>query len=134
MKLSTVMAAIAAWDHEAFEWGKADCCQFTGFVLQKLTGRALIPWEYDSKAAANAILEANNGLLGAVEHVLGRPVVASEAVYGDPVLWRVRESKNLIGLGVLVGGRRICTLHHESARPVVMAAEYGQLAWRVCPE
>ena len=78
-----VHSALNKWQRRQFNYGDADCCQFTAFVVKELTGRDYSSqFEYTSEAEAELIVGRKGELVDFIASVLGK--ASSELKDGDP--------------------------------------------------
>ena len=78
-----VHLALNKWQRRQFNYGDADCCQFTAFVVKELTGRDYSSqFEYTSEAEAELIVGRKGELVDFITSVLGK--ASSELKDGDP--------------------------------------------------
>lgn len=84
-----------------FEWGKFDCCQFTGKAVEIITGSNLVEkfGMYKSLEGAQKRLKSQgyNNLLEALTDTLGKPQPVHTANRGD-VVYLVFAGGPLIGI------------------------------------
>lgn len=72
----------------SFRWGRNDCCQFVARAAAAITGvdgRHFFP-QYHTRAGAEEILTACEGMRGLLTKAFGEPVHWSRAGHGDIVL------------------------------------------------
>jgi hypothetical protein len=78
-----VHSALNKWQRRQFNYGDADCCQFTAFVVKELTGRDYSSqFEYTSEAEAELIVGRKGELVDFIASVLGK--ASSDLKDGDP--------------------------------------------------
>ena len=104
----STLRAFNTWDKRAFQYGDADCCQFTGHVIREITGIDYMKlFDYENEPEAQSIIDDHGGLEKAVETLLGKPTTLNNLQDGDPVLFKapimdqalgVRFGKFIVGL------------------------------------
>ena len=104
----STLRACNTWDKRAFQYGDADCCQFTGHVIREITGIDYMKlFDYENEPEAQSIIDYHGGLEKAVETLLGKPTTLNNLQDGDPVLFKapimdqalgVRFGKFIVGL------------------------------------
>ena len=78
-----VHSALNKWQRRQFNYGDADCCQFTAFVVKELSGRDYSSqFKYTSEAEAELIVGREGELVDFIASVLGK--ASSELKDGDP--------------------------------------------------
>jgi len=100
-----ILQIIDGWPHTEFEYGRADCCQFTAFVVRALTGKDyMAAFEYHTDHEATEILRRSEGLTGALTAIFGEPVPKAYLDPGDPILIA---AGGVELLGVYLGTRHV---------------------------
>ena len=104
----STLKAFNTCDKRAFQYGDADCCQFTGHVIREITGIDYMKlFDYKNEPEAQRIIDHHGGLEKAVETLLGKPTTLDNLQDGDPVLFKapimdqalgVRFGKFIVGL------------------------------------
>lgn len=76
--------ALNEWGRNSFKYGSVDCCQFTAFIVYKMTGKNYADGlEYESELGADALIAKYGDLVGVLTRAIGEP--PSEAkTDGDP--------------------------------------------------
>ena len=107
-RTQSTLKAFNTWDKRAFQYGDADCCQFTGHVIREITGIDYMKlFDYENEPEAQSIIDYHGGLEKAVETLLGKPPPLNNLQDGDPVLFKapimdqalgVRFGKFIVGL------------------------------------
>ena len=83
----STLKAFNTWDKRAFQYGDADCCQFTGHVIREITGIDYMKlFDYENEPEAQRIIDHHGGLEKAVETLLGKPPTLDNLQDGAPVL------------------------------------------------
>jgi hypothetical protein len=123
-----VLQALNKWQRRDFDYGDADCCQFTGFVVKELTGKDyLADFYYTSEDEAYQIIKSNGDLKDTVSSVLGESTEDFDSLEdGSPVL------VNLSGtqlLGVKLGSQAVCLTLKGFAR---LSKDLIVSGWKVC--
>jgi hypothetical protein len=78
-----VHAALNKWDRRQFQYGDADCCQFTAFIVKELTGKDYSQkFQYESAAQAELLVGREGELVDFIGSILG--TASSDLKDGDP--------------------------------------------------
>jgi len=97
-----VAQAINKWERREFNYGDADCCQFTAFIVKQLTGHDYAQaFDYSSEQEAKALISEKGDLRDFAESILGEP--ADDLKTGDPVIMRLPTIGQV--MGILVGDK-----------------------------
>ncbi len=76
--------ALNEWGRNNFEYGSVDCCQFTAFIVYKITGKNYADGlEYESELGADALIAKYGDLVGVLTRAIGEPPNQAESD-GDP--------------------------------------------------
>ena len=105
------LKAFNTWDKRAFQYGDADCCQFTGHVIREITGIDYMKlFDYKNEPEAQSIIDYHGGLEKAVETMLGKPTTLDNLQDGDPVLFKAPMMGDALGV---MFGKFIVGLSHR---------------------
>ena len=86
-----------------FEWGKTDCCMFTGGAVHVMTGQHFGEgYQYRTAAGAAKALARHGGVSAIATKYLGAPKSIKLAQRGDVVSFDAGEG---IALGICVGDK-----------------------------
>tara|TARA_R100001163_G_scaffold65766_1_gene64638 strand:+ start:2818 stop:3189 length:372 start_codon:yes stop_codon:yes gene_type:complete len=100
--MTPTLNAINKWDRRQFNYGDADCCQFTAFIVKQLTGRDYArQFAYSNKVEADALISAKGDLRDFAQSILGEPTGGLKT--GDPVIMRVPTIG--LAMGILLGDK-----------------------------
>lgn len=126
-----VTRIINDYERGRFEYGVNDCCQFSAFVVRRLTGRNLLARvDYQGETAAEAYIAEQGGLEAAVTGQVGHdPVSLEELRPGDLVLWSMR-GRDGIGVAIRHGAMTFATVT-EGGDLVLLPRGFARLGWRV---
>jgi hypothetical protein len=92
-----VLAALNKWQRRQFNYGDADCCQFTAFIVNELTGHDYTAdFIYQSEQEADNIINKFKGLKALIVSILGEP--SQQLKDGDPCLVNIPLSGELMGV------------------------------------
>ena len=95
----STLRAFNTWDKPAFQYGDADCCQFTGHVIREITGIDYMKlFDYKNEPEAQSIIDYHGGLEKAVETLLGKPTTLNNLQDGDPVLFKAPIMDQALGV------------------------------------
>lgn len=76
--------ALNEWGRNSFEYGSVDCCQFTAFIVYKITGKNYADGlEYESELGADALIAKYGDLVGVLTRAIGEPPNEAKSD-GDP--------------------------------------------------
>tara|TARA_Y100000593_G_C4242480_1_gene302881 strand:- start:633 stop:1031 length:399 start_codon:yes stop_codon:yes gene_type:complete len=99
IKTYRVLEALNDWEKTDFHYGRSDCCQFAGFITERLTGKNyLSQFSYEGKAEADALIEKHNGLGNLIDSLLGESVSIEDLNDGNPVLMKLPIVGELLGI------------------------------------
>ena len=113
IKRQQILLALCNWERQPFEYGVADCCRFTIFMVKELTGKDYSDqFDWSNEVEAEEIIKEKGGLLQVIESVLGQP---SKGVSdGSPCLVKMPLSSEL--MGVKLGRDVVCLTQNGLAR------------------
>jgi len=78
-----VHTALNKWDRRQFQYGDADCCQFTAFNVKELTGKDYAAqFQYETEAQAEVLVGREGELVDFIGSILG--TASSDLKDGDP--------------------------------------------------
>ena len=119
--------AINEWGRNRFDYGLIDCCQFTAFVAQRLTGRDYSEgFVYSSKRQAYDIIKKHGDLIDLFTHILGyKPNGAIND--GDPCIIEMDGVGQIAG--VKYGDSVVCLLEQGFAR---LPNHMIRASWTLC--
>ena len=76
--------ALNEWGRNSFKYGSVDCCQFTAFIVYKMTGKNYADGlEYESELGADALIAKYGDLVGVLTRAIGEPPNEAKSD-GDP--------------------------------------------------
>ena len=103
----STLRACNTWDKRAFQYGDADCCQFTGHVIREITGIDYMKlFDYENEPETQSIIDYHGGLEKAVETLLGKPTTLNNLQAGAPVLFKAPIMDQALGVrfGIFIVG------------------------------
>ena len=126
IKRQQILLALCNWERQPFQYGVADCCRFTIFMVKELTGKDYSnQFDWSNEAEAEEIIKEKGGLLQVIESVLGQP---SKGVSdGSPCLVKMPLASAL--MGVQLGRDVVCLTQNGLAR---VPSRYTIAGWDLC--
>jgi len=119
------LSAFNSWEKRQFEYGVADCCQFTSHVVNEIHGvNHMDKFNYSSESEAYEIINEYGDLGKAVESQLGEPTSIDNIQDGDPILFDAPLMDSALGVKL---GKHIIALSHQ--RIIRISTKYAVHGW-----
>lgn len=120
--------ALNDWGRNDFQYGSVDCCQFTAFIVYKITGKNYADGlEYESELSADALIAKYGDLVGVLTRAIGEPPNKAKSD-GDPCVVDVDGIGQVAG--IKYGKTVICLLQKGFIRLPDNLIIAGWHVWR----
>ena len=93
---------LSEWSNKPFVYGRSDCCQFAGAVIEDRSGKnPMSRFAYDDEAEAYDIIAHFGSLEAAVTHVLGKSIDVADSEDGAVLLAVMADGKEMVGVRIM---------------------------------